>query len=171
MSLDSAASELFRQTMSKVVGPVTVVTTLEGEVPHGTTVSAFISLSLDPPMVLVSLDKRSKLLSTLKRTGRFGVNILRADQADAASTFARKNDNKFLGVAWHADHGSPRIVGAHAWVSCDVAELIEAGDHEVVIGAVRTADHSDSEPLTYYSRSFGTHVSHALAYSAQAVAS
>ncbi|GGV87203.1 hypothetical protein GCM10010294_68800 [Streptomyces griseoloalbus] len=72
-----------------VASRVAVVTALDGSRPHGTTVSAFASLSLAPPMALVSLDERSRLLAIIRRSGRFGLNVLGAHQADPASLFAR----------------------------------------------------------------------------------
>ena len=83
-------AEEFRAVMAGVATPVSVVTTLTDGRPHGTTVSAFASLSMDPPMVLVSLDRGSGLLARLAVGGVFGVNVLGRDQAPLALAFARK---------------------------------------------------------------------------------
>lgn len=149
--------ESFKEVMSNVCTPVSVVTTVVDGRAHGTTVSAFASLSMSPPMVLVALDERSDLLTTVQRTRRFGVNVLASEQAGLASKFASKGADKFDGVAWAENDGLPRLNGAHGWLACEVIDLITGGDHVVVIGSVIVAEATDSSPLTYYQRGFGTH--------------
>jgi flavin reductase (DIM6/NTAB) family NADH-FMN oxidoreductase RutF len=147
----------FRQAMAGVCTPVSVVTTLDGDRPHGTTVSAFASLSMNPPMVLISLDGKSGLLRLLRPGGRFGVNILGSDQSGLALAFARKGTEKFEGVAWQCDHALPRLGGVSGWLACTVADLVEGGDHIIVLGTVLVAESFPGSPLTYHAREFGTH--------------
>lgn len=149
----------FRDVMADVPTPVTVITAMDEDRPHGTTVSAFSSLSMNPPMVLVSLNRDSVLLDIVTRRGTFGVNILASEQAGIAMAFARKGNNKFEGINWRSDSGAPRIDGILGWVACDVAEVIPGGDHIIVLGNVRTTEAEPRLPLTYHSRVFGTHVS------------
>ena len=143
--------------MAGVATPVSVVTTLADGRPHGTTVSAFASLSLSPPMVLVSLDRGSGLLARLTGGSVFGVNVLGSGQADLALAFARKGADRFTGVDWVADGGAPRLAGSPGWLACTVTQLVEGGDHVIVLGEVRTAARADAAPLTYHARTFGTH--------------
>lgn len=150
----------FRETMAAVATPVCVVTTIVDDRPHGTTVSAFASLSLRPPMVLVALDGGSQLLGRLDAGRRFGVNILTEGQAGLARSFARKGDDKFAGVAWHTVQDVPRIDGPGGWLLCAVEELVPGGDHVVVLGAVLAAAPAAAAPLTYHERQFGTHRPH-----------
>lgn len=151
-------AEAFREVMAGVATPVSVITAVSGDgVPHGTTVSAFASLSMDPPMVLVSLDRGSDLLALVRETGRFGVNVLGSTQSALALSFARKGPDKFATVDWTDDHGLPRLPGAPGWLACDVESLVEGGDHVVALGLVRAAATVDGAPLTYHSRVFGTH--------------
>jgi flavin reductase (DIM6/NTAB) family NADH-FMN oxidoreductase RutF len=147
----------FRQAMAGVCTPVSVVTTLDGDRPHGTTVSAFASLSMNPPMVLVSLDRDSGLLRLLRPGGRFGLNILGSDQSELARAFARKGVGKFEGVTWQRDHGLPRLGGVCGWLACAVADLVEGGDHVIALGTVLVAESFPGAPLTYHARAFGTH--------------
>jgi flavin reductase (DIM6/NTAB) family NADH-FMN oxidoreductase RutF len=147
----------FRAVMASVAAPVAVVTVMAGQRPHGSTVSAFTSLSLHPPMVLVALDRASDLLRHIRDSGEFGVNVLAADQAPLARAFARKGDDKFDGVAWAREAGVPRLPGSAGWLACAVESLVPGGDHEVVLGRVIAAEHADFPPLTYHQRSFGTH--------------
>ncbi len=147
----------FRQAMGNVATPVSVVTTIEDGLPHGTTVSAFASLSMEPAMLLVSLDNSSTLLPRLTVGARFGVNILASHQDQIALRFAQKRESKFGDIPWFVEDEAPRLVDAHAWVALDVTSLIVAGDHTIVIGAVVNAQASIGTPLTYYQRAFGTH--------------
>jgi flavin reductase (DIM6/NTAB) family NADH-FMN oxidoreductase RutF len=147
--------------MAGVCTPVSVVTTTSGDTAHGTTVSAFASLSMDPPMVLVSLDRGSDLLAQVRQSRRFGLNILGSQQTALALTFARKGGaGKFDGVTWDLHGGVPRLPDCGGFLACDVAQLIDGGDHVVVLGTVRLAETTTTAPLTYHGRLFGTHAPH-----------
>jgi flavin reductase (DIM6/NTAB) family NADH-FMN oxidoreductase RutF len=148
--------DTFRQALGAVATPVAVVTSALDGRPHGTTVSAFCSLSLDPPLVLVSLDRSSDLLAMIQEAGAYGINVLEADQEAIALGFARKGDDKFADVEWELDHGLPRIAGVGSWLACTVHEIVEGGDHMIVIGRVEHADHDAREPLLYQRSAFGT---------------
>lgn len=150
-------AEEFRAVMAGVATPVSVVTTLTDGAPHGTTVSAFASLSMTPPMVLVSLDRGSELLARLGHGSVFGVNVLGSDQAALALAFARKGSDKFTGVDWAPDAGAPRLAGSPGWLACTVSQLVEGGDHVIVLGEVQRAATTAAAPLTYHARTFGTH--------------
>ncbi len=155
---DATLADRFREVMAGVATPVSVVTSMADGLPHGTTVSAFASLSMDPPMVLVSLDRGSDLLALVRESGRFGVNVLGSTQSALALAFARKGGTgKFNGVRWDVDHDLPRLPGAPGWLACDVATLVEGGDHVVALGTVVAAETLDGPPLTYHGRVFGTH--------------
>ena len=155
--MTSAVADEFRAVMAGVATPVSVVTTLTDSVPHGTTVSAFASLSMTPPMVLVSLDRGSELLARLGHGSVFGVNVLGSDQAPLALAFARKGSDKFTGVDWVDDSGAPRLTGSPGWLACTVSQLVEGGDHVIVLGEVHRAATTAAAPLTYHARTFGTH--------------
>jgi len=146
-----------RSTMGNLVAGLNVVTTSAGGAPHGTTVSGVMSLSMDPPMVLVSLGVRSRLLARLAEGARFGINILAADQDQVALRFSGSTPDRFADVPWFEDHGAPRIVDAHGWVAADVEALVPGGDHVLVLGRVIDAVPSAGAPLSYHQRTFGTH--------------
>ncbi|MCX4095833.1 flavin reductase family protein [Nocardia sp. alder85J] len=147
----------FKDAMAAVCTPVAVVTAMDGERPHGTTVSAFASLSMSPPSLLVSLDRGSDLLALVLAAGEFGVNILGHDQSELAGRFARKGQDKFEGVDWSRAHGVPRLAGAPGWFACRVAQAVEAADHVVLMGEVHALESRPTPPLTYFARGFGTH--------------
>jgi flavin reductase (DIM6/NTAB) family NADH-FMN oxidoreductase RutF len=150
-------ADAFREVMAGVATPVSVVTALRDGVPHGTTVSAFSSLSMSPPMLLVALDRRSDLLGRLEGGQPFGVNVLGAHQAGVAAAFARKGADRFDGVEWTEDSGAPRLAGSPGWLACTVARLVDGGDHVVVLGDVVHAASAAAPPLVYHARTFGTH--------------
>jgi flavin reductase (DIM6/NTAB) family NADH-FMN oxidoreductase RutF len=108
-------------------------------------------------MVLVSLDKKSQLLAHLSRSGHFGINVLSHEQSHLAIRFAKKGVDSFSDLAWHEETGCPRFEGAAVWLGCRVANLVEGGDHNVVLGDVMRIEVSEALPLTYHARSFGTH--------------
>jgi flavin reductase (DIM6/NTAB) family NADH-FMN oxidoreductase RutF len=158
--VDASLQESFRDAMGNVAAAVSVVTTLVDDVPHGTTVSAFASLSMDPPMLLVSLMQGSRLLSVLRPGAAVGINVLGAHQGDVAQRFAERRDDKFDGMAWELADGAPALQHQHAWVAMRVARLVPAGDHTLVLGDVVNAVSDAGTPLTYHRRSFGTHLAH-----------
>ncbi len=154
----SPLQDAFRHAMSAVCSPVSVVTALDGDSPYGTTVSAFNSLSMTPPMVLISLDRGSSLLGVLGSSPAFGLNVLSAEQDDLARRFASKlGPDKFTGVDWSMVAGVPALPGTIGFVACRVAQFVDAGDHILVLGEVEVAEHADVAPLTYHQRTFGTH--------------
>ena len=112
---------------------------------------------MTPPMVLVSLDRGSELLARLGRGSVFGVNVLGSDQAPLALAFARKGPDKFTGVGWAVDSGAPRLTGSPGWLACTVSQLVDGGDHVIVLGEVQRPRPPTAAPLTYHARTFGTH--------------
>jgi flavin reductase (DIM6/NTAB) family NADH-FMN oxidoreductase RutF len=153
----TVSPERFRNAMASVCAPVTVVTAVDAGRPHGTTVSAFSSLSLEPPLIMVSLDQSSDLLAIVRESRSFGVNLLSHFQHELALRFARKGQDKFSDVRWRMENGLPRLAGVSGWLACDVHELVEAGDHVVAIGLVLAAEPASGAPLVYHDRQFGTH--------------
>ncbi|MEQ3549781.1 flavin reductase family protein [Pseudonocardia nematodicida] len=149
--------DTFVEVMGGVCTPVAVVTAFDGDRPHGTTVSAFASLSRQPPMVMVALDERSDLLHIVRRTRLVGINVLASVHAGLATRFAGKGAEKFSGVDWERCHGLPRLAGTSGWLACDVVDLVLGGDHTIVLGRVVGAGSRPAEPLVYHRRSFGTH--------------
>lgn len=148
------SQEAFRGAMGAIPTPVSIVTTSHGA-PHGTTVSAFSSLSLDPPLVLVSLQDNSDLLELIRQTNRFGLNVLAFNQGPIASTFAKRGIDRFADVDWEMDHGSPRLASIASWTACRVADFLTAGDHVIVTGLVESAFDADIAGLVYQHRRFG----------------
>jgi flavin reductase (DIM6/NTAB) family NADH-FMN oxidoreductase RutF len=152
VTVDAAA---FKGAMSAVPSPVSVVTTYDGQ-PHGTTVGAFMSLSLEPSMVLISLHKTSALCEVLRQTERFGLNVLGKAQVGIATQFSQKGIDRWAGIEWELVNGAPRLAGSASFVACYVFQVISAGDHIIVTGLVDHAENTTEPGLVYQHREFGT---------------
>lgn len=150
----------FRAAMAQVCTPVSIVTTMSADGPFGTTVSAFNSLSMNPPMIMVALDKASDLLAAIEGQTSFAVNVLAAGQGDLGLSFARKGGtSKFDGIDWSVEAGNPCLPGVSAFLSAQASQFVDGGDHIIVLGEIEYARTSPALPLTYHARSFGTHTS------------
>lgn len=149
----------FRDLMSRVCAPVTIVTTVDHDGPHGATASSFAALSQEPPLITVAFDRRSALLQRIRTSGRFGVNVLGHGQDDLAMVFASRGAGagRFAGISWHYDSGLPRVDGSAGWVSCDLFDTVEGGDHLLLFGLVTRMSKAELPPLVYAHRTFGTH--------------
>jgi flavin reductase (DIM6/NTAB) family NADH-FMN oxidoreductase RutF len=148
MSIDDAR---FKEAMSRFASGVTVVTTEHEGALYGMTVSSFASLSLHPPLVLVSIEKPVKTHDAIRAAGRFGVSILASTQADVSGKFASKAEDKFSGVAIRrGESGLPLIDGAICTLECRVHEQYPGGDHSIFVGEVLDAQTSEGAPLVYY---------------------
>jgi 3-hydroxy-9,10-secoandrosta-1,3,5(10)-triene-9,17-dione monooxygenase reductase component len=127
-----------RDAMSGFPTGVTVVTASGPAGPAGATANAVASLSLEPPLVLACLDLGSRTLVAVEHAGRFGVNVLAADQAALAHRFSTKDPHpeKWDGVPWREEAGSPRIESVLIWLGCELRDVHDGGDHSIVTGHV-----------------------------------
>jgi flavin reductase (DIM6/NTAB) family NADH-FMN oxidoreductase RutF len=152
--------QAFTASMAAFPTGVTIVTTLDQDGgPVGLTCNAFMSVSVDPPLVLVSLDRSSNTLPALQRSQHFVVNFLAAGREELALRFAGKSADKFAGISWAPTvaHGLPVLhEDSVAYIACEVANEIEAGDHILFLGRVFEAKPPDvdSLPLLYFRRTF-----------------
>jgi flavin reductase (DIM6/NTAB) family NADH-FMN oxidoreductase RutF len=131
----------FRSAMRHLAGGVSVITVGRGREITGMTVTSVSSLAVDPPTLIVSINRESSSWPLLKRHGFFGVNILTADQLDVAERFTGKDGlkgaDRFAGAEWVTRvSGVPLLVGALAAVDCEVEEIVERHSHAIVIGRV-----------------------------------
>lgn len=148
-------NDRFRSVVGHFASGVTVITTkVDGEL-FGTTASAVSSLSMDPPMMLICLNRSSQTHGAVKAAGAFAINILAADQDGLAYKFAKKGTDKFLGVDTDEVEGMPTLRGALATLVCRTVEETSGGTHTVFLAEVLEADSSDAEPLAYYRGKFG----------------
>lgn len=147
----------FRAALARFASGVTVVTARGKDgADHGMTVSAFTSLSLDPPLVLACLDATATLLPHLRSATTFGVSILAAGQAAISARFADQGIVRFDGVAVsHASEGPALIDGAAAHLVCRRVAEHAGGDHVIIVGEVLRAQAHGDEPLVYALRQYG----------------
>jgi flavin reductase (DIM6/NTAB) family NADH-FMN oxidoreductase RutF len=136
------SSDDFRGAMRHLVGGVSVITAGRGDDITGMTVTSVSSLAVDPPTLIVSINRESSTWPLLEQSGVFGVNILTADQLDIAERFSGKGGlkgrDRFVGGEWITRAaGAPLLVGALAAIDCEVEEVIERHSHAIVIGRVR----------------------------------
>jgi flavin reductase (DIM6/NTAB) family NADH-FMN oxidoreductase RutF len=146
---EGIAPERFRQVMSRFATGVSVVTYQADDGPKGMTANAFLSVSLDPPLVLVSVRKRARVLRHIATGDLFGVNFLASDQAGASDHFGGRGDGD-LAVEFHDDLGAPLLKGCLGWVVARVVDLHPAGDHRLMIGRVEALEDRPASPLVYY---------------------
>ena len=149
-------AERYRHVIGHFATGVTVITSRHDGTDHGATASAVSSVSLEPPSLLVCLN-RATVTETAVREGRsFVVNILREDQGDLAMRFAGRHGHKFAGVAVERSAaGDPVLAGALATLECGVRDAVNGSTHTVFIGEVRRADSSEGDPLAYFRGRFG----------------
>lgn len=157
--MSGVSSDDFKAVMGSFCSGVTVVTTVDGEGGKwGITVSAFSSLSMDPPLCLVCIDKRAGSLGTLNEAKKFAVNLLSDQQDGLSNNFASRKDDKFADVEHEAGPatGCPVFPGALAWMECEVTEVLAGGDHDIFVGKiVGVKVDSEAKPLLYWRGAYG----------------
>ena len=154
--------DLFRKVMGHFATGVTVVTTDHGGAPQGITVNALSSVSLDPPLVMVALDRRRFITPMVHATRRYAVNVLAEHQQDLSDCFAgaevTPDRDAFCGAAWTpgAALGQPLLAGAIATLECQVVDTFSVGDHDLFIGETVAVANPELHPLPllYYRRRY-----------------
>ncbi|KVZ24152.1 flavin reductase [Burkholderia multivorans] len=131
---------------------VTIVTTARDDgQPLGFTANSFSSVSLDPALLLVSIAKTSSNFQTFSTAGHFAINILAEGQTELSNRFARPSEDRFANVGWHLSaHRNPLIDDVSAWFDCTTHEVIDAGDHAIIIGKVEAFHSAGYAGLGYY---------------------
>jgi flavin reductase (DIM6/NTAB) family NADH-FMN oxidoreductase RutF len=131
---------------------VTAVTTIDEDTaePRGLLVNAFSALSLDPPTILVCVQRSSTSYRHLFSRDHIAVNVLAADQSEVAAQLATKAPDKFSSIAWRpAPAGSPLIEGSAAWLEAHITERIQSSTHTIFVAEVTAVDHFERAPLLY----------------------
>lgn len=148
MTLDARA---LRDAFGSFLTGVTVVTTHNAAgAPIGFTANSFTSVSLDPPLLLVCLAKTSRNYAVLTEARGFGVNILSEGQKEVSNTFARPVEDRFAAVEWKkGPFGAPVFADVAAWFDCSMHELVDAGDHVILIGRIEGFENSGKTGLGY----------------------
>ena len=142
-------SRQFRNALGRFATGVTVITTQHEERTHGMTANAFVSVSLAPPLVLVSLDNRSRMHQILPTTGHFGISVLAEDQEALSNHFAGRTVSG-LHIPFIMHQGTPLLEGAVAHFVAQLVDTHPAGDHTLYIGCVQHFEARDDKPLLFY---------------------
>jgi flavin-dependent trigonelline monooxygenase, reductase component len=146
----------FRRACGLFATGVAVLTTRAADgTPHGITVNSFTSLSLVPPLVMVAIARDCTFLEPFESSGFFAVNILREEQLDLAIRFAQLPEGRFTGLCWTpAGTGSPILDKVLGVIDCTTTEIIDAGDHRVLIGRVIDFGVGEGRPLIFFQGGF-----------------
>ncbi len=154
---DAFDDKIFRKALGCFASGVTIVTSAQGDEVAGTTVAAFASLSLDPPLVLVCLDASSATRGLIEQSGVFVANVLSLSQEPLADHFAKPrkpgDPHQFENVSFtRSATGSPILDGCHAFTDCRVVATHDGGDHRIYIGRVEALGENEdaSKPLVYH---------------------
>jgi flavin reductase (DIM6/NTAB) family NADH-FMN oxidoreductase RutF len=145
--LEGDPAVAFRRTLGMFATGITVLTTRAGETVHGMTANAFMSVSLRPPLVLVSIDRRARMSNLLHEGTRFGVNVLEVGQAALSDHFAGRPSHEPL---FELVHDTPLVQGALAHLVARVVRSYWGGDHSLFLGQVEYAHYGEGEPLLFH---------------------
>jgi 3-hydroxy-9,10-secoandrosta-1,3,5(10)-triene-9,17-dione monooxygenase reductase component len=146
----------FRRVLGQFATGVTVVTTRDAQGrPFGLTVNAFCSVSLEPPLVLVCIDRRSEAHPGFSQTGAFNVSVLAEGQEEISRRFAGRRKPKFEGIDLPpGSNGVPLVDGALAFMECRVVGAHAAGDHTIYLGEVLRLGSREGRPLVYHGSAY-----------------
>lgn len=142
----------FRSVLGNFCSGITAVTALGPDGPLGLTCQSFTSLSLDPPLVLLSVAKTSKTWPKIREVGSFCINILAEHHQEISNQMARSGTDKFAGADWDTTPlGAPRLAGSAAWLDCTLEAEYDGGDHTIVVAGVHDLSAAtEVRPLLYY---------------------
>jgi flavin reductase (DIM6/NTAB) family NADH-FMN oxidoreductase RutF len=145
-------SQELRRVMGHFATGVTVITTRDtAGNPNGLTANAFMSLSLNPPLVLISVDKGATCYACFELQNGFTVNFLGEGQEEISRRFATKGADKFAGLQWHeGTNGAAVIEGAIGYVECKITQCHDGGDHTIVVGEVINVNATGNRPLLFF---------------------
>src|SRR5262245_36617516 len=140
----------FRRTLGMFATGVTVLTTRVGEQVHGMTANAFMSVSLQPPLVLISIDRRARMGALLHEGTRFGVSVLEAHQTALSDRFAGRIADDVPEATFELVHETPLVEGALAHLVAHVVRSYRGGDHSLFLGQVEFARYGEGRPLLFH---------------------
>lgn len=155
MPVDSRA---FKEIMSRWSSGITVVTCRREGGIHGMTASSFTSVSLDPPLLLICIDRRTRTHEYVSQQGAFGVHILGSDMqgvSDRCAGFLGEEGHWLQDVEYHTElTGAPILDGTLAWMDCTVWQTYDGGDHTIFVGEIQSGGVSEGEPLLWFERGY-----------------
>lgn len=143
---------LFRDAMGRFATGVTIVTSARGDLVHGMTANGFMSVSLDPALILVSVAKRARMHDFLLETRSYGVSVLSSAQEHVSRHYSGRPSDRPVEI--FSEGGVPLVVGALTHVTASVVDAHDAGDHTLFVGEVQHFAHAGGEPLIFHSGAY-----------------
>jgi flavin reductase (DIM6/NTAB) family NADH-FMN oxidoreductase RutF len=156
LSSAPVTTDLFRRACGLFATGVAVVTTRAADgMPHGLTINSFSSLSLTPPLAMVAIDRDCAVLSWFESNGHYAVNILRETQLNLSIRFAQLPEGRFTGIEWREGQtGSPILDGVLAVLDCRIMQVVDTGDHRVLVGEVVDVTIGEGQPLLFFASNY-----------------
>lgn len=148
--------ESFRRSCAAFATGITVTTVFGADgSPQGLTANSFTSVSWDPPIVLICVDKRASVYEHFAAATAYAIHVLDEDQQELSVRFATAGADRFAGLRWAAGQtGAPVIAGCLAVLECEIERTVDAGDHTLFLGAVKQTACRDGRPLLYFGSSY-----------------
>ncbi|REJ75944.1 MAG: flavin reductase [Acidobacteria bacterium] len=145
------SNQEFRNALATFASGVTVVTASAGNQLYGLTVSAFCSVSLEPPLILVCIENAARCRDAFSKAGKIAINVLSEQQIDISARFATQLKNKFEGIEYGLNgNGTPLLSGTVATLECSICEEVEGGDHTIFVAEVERTTVNGGSPLLYF---------------------
>jgi 3-hydroxy-9,10-secoandrosta-1,3,5(10)-triene-9,17-dione monooxygenase reductase component len=157
MNISRVAADRLRFVMAHLPTGVTVVAASTPDGPTGMAANSFVSVSLDPPLVLFCPAKSSTTWPPIREVGQFCINVMAGHHEELCRQFARKGADRFAGVDWHASQCGPALDDAVAWLDCELEAEHEAGDHTIAVARVLDLGAApEVAPLVFFRGVYGT---------------
>ncbi len=146
----------FRRACARFATGITIASVLDASgSPHGLTVNSFTSISLRPPLVLISIDYTSNVLPYFRASTYYGISVLAERHHELSTRFAQKGMDRFNGIeSVRGETGVPLVPGALAHFECATRQVIEAGDHAIFLAEVVRIECRDGDPLLYFNSAY-----------------
>jgi 3-hydroxy-9,10-secoandrosta-1,3,5(10)-triene-9,17-dione monooxygenase reductase component len=142
----------FRDALSHFCSGITILAAIVDSVPVGLTCQSFFSVSLEPPLVAIAVSKSSTSFPKVRGAPVFSITVLAQSQEHISSAFAHSGTDKWQGITWQpGTFGAPLIDGSLAWLACSVRDVVDAGDHVLVLANVLDLNYEpNAQPLLYF---------------------
>lgn len=151
MPVPALSETLFRHACGQFATGVAIAAVTDPSgTPHGLTINSFTSVSMKPPLVLICIDRRAAILDRFLEASHYSVNILSSECEQLSNRFATSRGDRFEGVSWKSGvTGSPLIEGSIAALECERKQVIDAGDHSILIAEAVAVEVTGGSPLVY----------------------
>ncbi|WP_186577349.1 flavin reductase family protein [Aquibacillus kalidii] len=142
-------NQMFREAMGKFATGITVITTQKDNQVYGMTVNAFMSISLEPKLIAISIDEKASMYNILQETNQFGISVLSEEQQDLSMIFGKQKDADHT-MEYAFKNGVPLLEGSLVQLTCHVQTTVVAGDHIIFIAEVTSVESREGEPILYF---------------------